>query len=407
MLTISDHNPAIGSEHYHGLDFIRAAMMMLVVVLHTSVSFFPIPPNSEWFYRDPQSTMLAPLIAISIQTFAMQSFFVMAGFFATLLYVRRGVRGVIANRARSIALPFVVGWIVMFPLESACFVMAAMRLPIIAGQPTPSQMATTFLENPWANPTPNYFWFLYYMLIFYAIALVFIGLIKFVPSRIRALADSLAHAFMCGRLRLLLIPTLVALTWWTMLSKSMLKPFIDIPFNTFMPKWADLLSFGIYFFFGCILYRHKEFIQTLKPRAGTRFSCAAACLMVTVGFTLNWHLQLRDGQDITTASMRNLLFIIQGEIALTSWLLILGGIGLAERWLQETNRVVKYFVDRAFWVYLTHLPVCLLIIIWMRNWNAPGYLKMFSAIALTFTVVLMAYEAVRAVLPKQKVQSAT
>ena len=105
--------------------------------------------------------------------------------------------------------------------------------------------------------------------------------------------------------------------------------------------------------------------------------------------------------------MRNLLFIIQGEIALTSWLLILGGIGLAERWLQETNRVVKYFVDRAFWVYLTHLPVCLLIIIWMRDWNAPGYLKMFSAIALTFTVVLLAYEAVRAVLPKQKVQSAT
>ena len=106
-------------------------------------------------------------------------------------------------------------------------------------------------------------------------------------------------------------------------------------------------------------------------------------------------------------SVRTLFVITQGAIALTSWLLILGGIGLAERWLQQTNTVVKYFVDTAFFVYLTHLPVCLLIIVLMRDWNAPGYLKMFSAIALTFTVVLLAFEAVRAVLPKQKVKSAT
>ena len=405
MLTISDHNPAIGSEHYHGLDFIRAAMMMLVVVLHTSVSFFPIPPNSEWFYRDPQSTMLAPLIAISIQTFAMQSFFVMAGFFATLLYVRRGVRGVIANRARSIALPFVVGWIVMFPLESACFVMAAMRLPIIAGQPTPSQMATTFLENPWANPAPNYFWFLYDLLIFYLIALVFIGFSKVVPRQICASADSLAQAFLCGRLRIVLIPTLAALTWWSMLPMS--APGIDIPDMTFAPQAIVVVSYGIYFLFGWILYRQKEFIQTLKPRAGTRFCCGVLCLIVAVGFELKWQFQLRDGQDMASDSMRTLFVVTQGAIALTTWPLILGGIGLAERWLQQTNTVVKYFVDAAFFVYLTHLPVCLLIIVLMRDWNAPGYLKMFSAIALTFAVVLLAFEAVRAVLPKQKVQSAT
>jgi len=405
MLTISDHNPAIGSEHYHGLDFIRAAMMMLVVVLHTSVSFFPNPPDALWLYRDPQSTMLAPLVEISIQVFAMECFFVMAGFFTALLYQHRGARGLIANRGRSIALPLVVGWVVMFPLESASFVMGAMRSPIMAGQPTPSQMATTFLENPWANPTPNYFWFLYYLLFFYLIALVFLGLMKFVPSRICAFGDSLAQAFLCGRLRILLIPTLAALTWWSMLSMSM--PGIDIPNRTFMPQANAVVSFGIYFFFGWILYRHKEFIQTLKPRAGTRFCCGVLCLMVTVAFTLTWGLQLRDGQDMASASMRALLFIIQGETALTSWLIILGGIGLAERLLQGTHTVVKYFVDRAFWVYLTHLPVCLLIIIWMRDWNAPGYLKMFSAIALTFAVVLLAYEAVRAVLPKQKVQSAT
>ena len=207
---MSNRNQSSAPEHYHGLDFIRAAMMMLVVVLHSSVSFIPNSPNALWPYRDPQSTMLAPLIAIPIHIFAMATFFVMAGFFTALLYQHRGALGLIANRARSIALPLVVGWLVMFPLESASFIMGAMRSPIIAGQPTPSQMATTFLENPWANPTPNYFWFLYYLLFFYLIALVFIGFSKVVPQKICASADSLAQTFLCGRLRIVLIPTLGA-----------------------------------------------------------------------------------------------------------------------------------------------------------------------------------------------------
>ena len=405
MLESHNQIQAGAPEHCHGLDFIRAAMMMLVVVLHASVSFIPSPADSFWPYRDPQSTMVAPLVAICIHIFSMQTFFVMSGFFSALLYQHRGARGLVANRARSIALPLVVGWVVMFPLESASFVMGDMRSPIMAGQPTPSQMASTFLENPWANPMPNYFWFLYYLLMFYAIALAFIGLIQVVPRQICARADSLAQTFLCGRLRIVLIPTLTALTWWSMLPMS--APGIDIPDMTFMPRGIVVVSYGIYFFFGWILYRHKKFIETLKPRAGTRFCCGVLCLIVAVGCELKWHLQLRDGQHMASANMRTLFVMTQGGIALTTWLLILGGIGLAERYLQKSHAAVKYCVDAAFWVYLTHLPVCLLIIVLMRDWNAPGYLKMFSAIALTFAVVLLAYEAVRAVLPKQKAQSAT
>ena len=156
-MSAKDHNathPLLPAKKIGLLAF--GAMMMLVVVLHSSVSFIPNSPDALWPYRDPQSTMLAPLIAIPIHMFAMATFFVMAGFFNALLYQHRGALGLIANRARSIALPLVVGWVVMFPLESASFVMGAMRSPIIAGQPTPSQMATTLLENPWAKKCKIY-----------------------------------------------------------------------------------------------------------------------------------------------------------------------------------------------------------------------------------------------------------
>jgi len=390
------------SGRYHGLDFIRAAMMMLVVVLHSSVSFLPEAPDALWPYRDPRPTVLAAFLAIPIHMFVMPTFFVMAGFFAALIYAHRGVRGFVGNRGQAIALPLVVGWFAMFPIESACFVIGEMRSPILAGQASPAQMAATFLQNPWANPAPNYFWFLYYLLIFYIMALVLLGLIKVVPGRICASADSLVQAFMGGRLGLLLVPTLVALTWWSMLPMS--KPGLQIPDSTFMPLGIAVVAYGIYFSFGWILFRHKNFIEILKRRAGTRFCCGVACLMVATGCAFHWYVQFRDGQDVTSADLRALLVVTQGVIALASWILILGGIGLAQRWLHGTHRVVAYGVKAAFWVYLTHLPVCLLIIVMMREWNAPGALKLVLAIALTFAAVLLAYEAVRAVLPKQKVQ---
>ena len=388
------------SARYHGLDFIRAAMMMLVVVLHSSVSFLLNAPDTLWPYRDPQPTVLAAFLAIPIHMFVMPTFFVMAGFFAALIYAHRGARGFVANRGQAIALPLVVGWLVMFPIESACFVMGEMRSPTIAGQAAPAQMAMTFLQNPWANPAPNYFWFLYYLLIFYVIALVLLELLKVVPSRVGAFADTLAHGLMFGRLRISLVPTLVALTWWSMMPIS--KPGLLIPDSTFRLQGIAVVSYGIYFFFGWILFRHKEFIETLKRRAGTRFCGGLAWLLVAVGLAYHWYHHSGDGRDMTSGSMRNLLVVTQGVIALTSWMIILGGIGLAQRWLQGTHRVVQYGVGAAFWVYLTHLPVCLLIIVLMRNWSAPGALKLVLAITLTFAAVLLAYEAVRAVLPKQK-----
>ena len=39
-------------KRYHGMDFIRATMMMLGVVLHTALVFMP----EGWLYMDPQSS---------------------------------------------------------------------------------------------------------------------------------------------------------------------------------------------------------------------------------------------------------------------------------------------------------------------------------------------------------------
>ena len=51
-----------------------------------------------------------------IHAFRMPVFYVLAGFFAALLYERRGARAFVRNRVIRILVPFAVGWAILFPL---------------------------------------------------------------------------------------------------------------------------------------------------------------------------------------------------------------------------------------------------------------------------------------------------
>jgi len=44
------------AQRYHGLDFIRASLLLLGVVIHVAASFVEGPAGADWLYRDPNTT---------------------------------------------------------------------------------------------------------------------------------------------------------------------------------------------------------------------------------------------------------------------------------------------------------------------------------------------------------------
>ena len=104
----------IATSRYHGLDFVRALMMSLGVVLHTALVFMP----EGWIYMDPDSVAWSPLIVWTIHIFRMSAFFVMAGFFGAMLHARRGTATFLGHRFDRIVVPLVIGWFVLSPLMS-------------------------------------------------------------------------------------------------------------------------------------------------------------------------------------------------------------------------------------------------------------------------------------------------
>ena len=102
-------------ERYHGLDFVRAVAMMLGVVLHVSMFFCDV--NSfHWLAGEYKRDSINTFAVKGIHLFRMQLFILLAGFFAELVFQRKGMNILMKDRIKRILWPFLVGIIIFMPI---------------------------------------------------------------------------------------------------------------------------------------------------------------------------------------------------------------------------------------------------------------------------------------------------
>ena len=85
-------------ERDHALDALRAAMMLLGIVLHAGLSYTHLPTRPLWPFKDRHTSMLCDVVMMASGLFRMPVFFLIAGYFAARIYGKRGVTGLVRNR---------------------------------------------------------------------------------------------------------------------------------------------------------------------------------------------------------------------------------------------------------------------------------------------------------------------
>jgi peptidoglycan/LPS O-acetylase OafA/YrhL len=127
-------------KRYHDLDALRAFAMLLGILLHGALSFFPV---SIWPAQDLHqpvidvpTTLTAPLEQAGIEApttyspyefmvhaihgFRLPLFFMVSGFFTAMLWRNRGLKQLAMHRAKRILLPLVIFvpiiWILIIPV---------------------------------------------------------------------------------------------------------------------------------------------------------------------------------------------------------------------------------------------------------------------------------------------------
>ena len=358
-------------KRLHALDALRAAMMLLGLVLHSAASYTTYSLEAAWPYQDAQRTGLADWLVFIIHLFRMPAFFVMAGFFAAFLYNRDGAAGFLAHRARRLLLPLVAAWIVIFPLVRSGFAYALTG----GGQVGLDAAAQVLATAPYADPTLAHLWFIYYLIIFCLVAAAVVPIIERLAGGARArLLEAFARMAptVSGCLLLGVVSAVTLL--------PMSKPTLDTSF-AFVPALRVLVAYAVFFTFGWLLFARREVVPAFGRRPWRYLAAAFVASIV--------YLVIVVATAATPTFAGHLAGISAAGIAM--WLWIYGVTGFFVRYFEEARPLQRYLSDASYWMYLIHLPFAIWIPGALAPLAIPGALKVLIVLAGTSVVTVATY----------------
>lgn len=126
------------SDRRHDLDALRSFAMLLGVVLHGALSLTLLP----WPVHDEAAAPRLDALFFWIHSFRMPLFFLLSGYFSVLLWQRRGLGGLLRQRALRVLTPFAIAVFTILPLTGFAATWAAQHSSGDGGAgPTPLHFA--------------------------------------------------------------------------------------------------------------------------------------------------------------------------------------------------------------------------------------------------------------------------
>jgi glucans biosynthesis protein C len=351
------------AERIHSLDSLRAFLMLLGIVLHAGVCYMaaPIPPYI-WPFQDQQKSIAFDLLVFFMHSFRMPLFFLLAGFFARMIYSRRGASGFLRHRFLRIGVPFLIFLPLSYAFARYVFVHTHPEL-------VPPFFVTVHL------------WFLYYLL-FYSLVAAAAGH--------RPAWDAAFARFWASPWRW---PALIALTALLLHPQAMAG--FD-PDMKLLPNPWIVLAYGLLYTTGWLLFPAREFLQDWQRNAWKL--SAAALLLMAAYLPLAVQLSEAYAKQPTPHIVESLvppepLHAIATLIAAAmTWLSIAAVTGLFLRYAQQPSPLVRYLADAAYWVYLLHLFPVLYLPLQLSSWKAGAATKFALTVVATATFCLLSYE---------------
>ncbi len=361
------------TERLHSLDSLRAIMMMLGIVLHTSNTYSGRGVGAGWPMKDPvASNEFLTWMGYLIHNFRMPIFMLVAGFFAALLFYDRSPRKMIINRVKRIVLPFGVFVLLLWPLVMLGFSYSNQVFSpdqtVEQGVFVASRDTTllTYIEDPSKLITKGtmHLWFLYYLIMFsvasFALGVLFQNLPS-ITSKIKLAFDQVIKR------------PLLKLTVFSLITFSLLLAIDSYWVATSLSFVPDAGTFSFYFFFylvGWVLFKSKHLLSSFM-----QYDRLFTFLGLGI-FTIYFLVDLTAFSNAFHASIRSVI----------CWLLIFGFTGMFLRYFSKHSPLMRYISDSAYWVYLLHLPLTAFLPGLIGGWDAPAILK-FTLVASGTTFI--------------------
>ena len=264
---------------YHGLDALRAWAMSMGIVLHAA--WIMIPGDAGAPKTDSDAAVVPEFICLSIHTFRMQLFFVLAGLFACLLVRKRGWYKFSLNRFMRIGVPLVLFWVILCPIMVYQYNLAGIQSGAIQGESGAWELTKEFfLALSPQSAMLVHLWFIYYLCLTYLLVLAARGIVIALDPR-----EKFRNWISDAAGRLLTSPwsafiLAIAFAPWLLSMKTVWG--IEIDAISLYPKWSGLLSYVLYFCVGWLIYRNIDKLSQIV--SAWRWQLALGCLLLVPYF---------------------------------------------------------------------------------------------------------------------------
>jgi len=371
----------------HSLDHLRAHMMILGVIFHTSLVYYVTDSGVGWAVRDSQQSTVFNGIIHWIHIFRMPVFFIVAGFFTALLIKRNGKSLLLRDRFQRVMVPLALFWPIMNMLcDEGLY---ASKL-LMQGEAYQWRGLEQSLFN---STTTHHLWFLYFLSIFYFLTVVLIQLSKqfgvfdyfirnmFIGNKLNR--NNLNHKIEKFSTYWKFVPLLFAVPA-AICNYSLGEYNVDAPVEwTF--KFGIFAFYYCYFLLGMVLFVSKNGLQELM--SGTKWYLGFIVLsfvIVNIGYNIEF---LRDGK-VTGG------FTVYGVYAkaLSTCSLSLLVFNFYTKFMKFSGPISKYVTDASYWIYLIHFPLTIWISGGLMNVQIGVYSKFLIVVMLTMTASLITYQ---------------
>lgn len=363
----------LANQRLHGLDFIRALMMSLGVVLHTAQLYLTM--DLVDYYWDPMRSVSMDALLIFINTFRMPTFFLLSGFFTALLLTRRGPEAMLKNRYQRLVIPFLI----FLPPLAICMTI----LRIVAS----NLMATenvgfdvSLIDQPrrlWDN-THN-LWFLYYLIMYVASVWLVLQSRRFLPESLHRRAHHLLEQKPIYSPAVILTVSLILAAIGSTRYAGRISGGVS-----FVPSVTIYLYFGICFLLGWMLYRRQSDIAVLIRRGWVHLGVACFSLLIALAC---FALQGSPGQ----ANYPLLHIALSLSTGLSMCLFMLALVGIFSRYFHRYKPWIRYFSDSAYWVFILHSIPMVILALPMHSWQVAAEIKFLIVCTGTFLICLSSY----------------
>jgi peptidoglycan/LPS O-acetylase OafA/YrhL len=374
------------TDRLHALDAVRAGALLLGVMFHAGFSFIPGMIPGLWVIVDNSPSTTISVMAFTTHIFRMTLFFFVAGFFARVMFLRKGARGFWRDRAKRILLPLVAGWMILFPMIAVVWIWGLTRT---FGGKIPPPPANMPAPPPGAFPL-THLWFLYYLLILYVLVLLARAAIVALDRNggLRRTVDTLTRGLVrtATAAVILPLPTIAALymhhEWYMWFG-------IPTPDRSVIPQIPSLIGFGTAVAFGWLIHRQveqKDDDVLSMWRRQWPMHLAVAAIATTVCLSIAGVVPVFVPAK---PGAWTLAYAFAYGIAIWCWCFAI--VGAAMRYLSTERFAVRYVADASYWIYLAHLPVVAAFQVIVGHWPLHWAIKLPIVLAASLVVLFVSY----------------